>query len=595
MKLITYGFLVLSLLTTGCFKGHQEEALLTYHGILKDDVKTWDPASAYDEISVDLVPNVFETLYQYKYLSEEFQLEPLLATQMPVYSKDRLTVKIPIRHGIYFQDDPCFKATQGKGREVKAQDFIYGIKRLALPSLQSQGWWTVDGKIVGMSAFHKKLTNAKKEDRPKIFEEPIEGLKAIDDYTLQIKLTKPYPALAYILVMTFTSPVAREAIEAYADENGNVMDHPVGTGAFKLLSWERNHEIVLEKNPNYHEDHYPNQASPFFRSRGYLRDAGKKLPFLERLSFQVIKEDQPRWLNFMKGKVDSTLIPKDNFGQAITEDKKLRPELGVKGVQLMTESGVTIRYVTFNVADPILGANKLLRQALSSSIDREEWISVFTNNTGVKMGGLVPFGVADRPKTSTIKYDFDLKRAKELLAKAGYPDGKGLPVLRFDLRGASTTDRQIGEFFSNQFEQIGVKVEVIPNTFPAFLEKWKHGDLQISYGGWIMDYPDAENIYQLLYGSNKSPGPGDANFDSLEYNKLYEKMAVLSPGLARSRLIQKLDDIAQEECPLALGYYEARYDLAHPWVENYRPSLMLANKYKYFKVNKKVKEKALQN
>src|SRR4051794_13875631 len=148
----------------GCTKKEDESKLTVFHGFEKDDVKTWDPANAYDAVSSDLVPSIYETLYQYSYLKKTYKNEPLLATEMPHYSKDRLTVTIPIKQGVRFQDDPCFKATHGKGRELKAQDFIYGMKRLALPSLQSVGWWVLDGKLVGINEFHDRLLKATPEN-----------------------------------------------------------------------------------------------------------------------------------------------------------------------------------------------------------------------------------------------------------------------------------------------------------------------------------------------------------------------------------------------------------------------------------------------
>ena len=239
-------------LTLGCTqKKPQDENLAVFHGFEKDDVRTWDPANAYDSVSLDLLPSVMETLYQYSYLTDVYQIEPLLAAEMPRYSKDRLTVTIPIKKGIRFQDDPCFKQSQGKGREMTVKDLIYGMKRLALPSLDSRGWWVLDEKVVGINAFREKLQKANKKDIPKIMEEEVTGLKALDDYTLQIKLTKPYPQLPYILAMSFTAPIASEAVAYHADERGNLTDHPVGTGPFMLTRWEHNHAVILHRNPNF--------------------------------------------------------------------------------------------------------------------------------------------------------------------------------------------------------------------------------------------------------------------------------------------------------------------------------------------------------
>jgi ABC-type transport system substrate-binding protein len=593
----SFAFLALSLalFSTSCTKKDDEKNLQVYHAAEVDDIKTWDPAAAYDEISLEYVPVVFETLFQYVYLADTYKLEPLMAADMPKYSADRLTVTIRIKPDIHFQDDPCFTQTQGKGRLVKAQDFIYEFKRLALPVVGARGFWIFDGKIVGINAFQKKYSEATtKEDRAKVFEEPIEGIKALDDSTIQIKLTKPYPQLLYVLAMNFTSPVASEAVAAYADERGEMTDHAVGTGPFYLKSWERNKQVVLERNPTYHPDFYPTDGSAEIRKKGLLADAGKTLPFLDRIVMTVIHEVQPRWLNFMKGQIDKVKLYKDNFPQAIEKQVNLTPEMTAKGLHLDIMGGVEFYYVSFNTTDPTLGKNKYLRQALASAIDRDRWIETFTGGTGRKQVTALPPGVEGRPENSKIKYDFDLPRAKELLKKAGYPDGNGLPVLNFDLRGADSLNRQIGEFFTQQFAAIGVHINVIANTFPAFLEKLKNGNLQISYGGWTLDYPDAENVYQLLYGPNKAPGPNESGFDNPEMNRLYEQLAQLEPGPKRSELIKKADDILQEEVPWALGYYQSNYYLTQPWLQNYRGSMMIENHDKYLRVDRDLKKRYLE-
>jgi ABC-type transport system substrate-binding protein len=323
-----------------------------------------------------------------------------------------------------------------------------------------------------------------------------------------------------------------------------------------------------------------------------LADAGKPLPFLDKMIFDVLVEEQPRWLGFMSGKKDLIEIPKDNFAAAITNKVNLTPELQAKGTRLNIEIGVIFRYISFNVTDKVVN-NKYLRQALSMAIDREKWIDLFTNGTGKKMTMVFPPGIPDRPKAAQIKYDYNVEKAKELLKKAGYPEGKGLPPLNFDLRGADTKNRQLGDFLQGQWAAIGVKTNVIPNTFPAYLEKMKKGVLQVSYGGWSMDYPDVETDYQLLYGPNKSPGPNDSNYDNPEFNKMYEQMALMESGPKRAALVQKMEDIIQEDVPWAYGYFEATYMLSQPWLLNYRGAEIIANKYKYLRINRDVKKRYL--
>lgn len=579
---------------SGCLDSNKEDKhLLIYHGREQDDVKSFDPVNAYDEISLDLVPSIYETLYQYSYLYQTYKVSPLLAADLPQFSADHLTLTIPIKRGVKFQNDPCFKQTGGKGRELRAQDFIFAFKRHALPALQSEGWWIFDGKIVGINAFRDKIANAKKTEIPKLFEQSIEGFQALDDYTLQIKLIKPYPQLLYVLAMTFTSPVPHEAVETYGDEAGNITEHPVGTGPYVLRTWDRGRKVILDRNPNHHPEFYPTEGSTEYRKKGLFDDQGTTLPILDQLTFDIIKENQPAWLNFMKGHIDQMTIPKDYFTQVITNKVNLSPELASKGLRLEIDTGVSFYYVSFNMKDKVVGTNKFLRQALSSAVDREKWIELFTNGRGKKAVTSLPPGVADRPVNTHIKYDFNLPLAKELLKKAGFPGGSGLPVLSMDMRGADSLSRQLGEFFVQQFGAINVKLNVIYNTFPAFLEKMKQGNLQISYGGWTLDYPDAENVFQLLYGKNAAPGPNEANFDMQEMNKLYEQMAIMETGAKRGAIIARMDDILQEECPWALGYYHAKYELLQPWLINYRAGELIQNKYKYLRINKEIKKRYL--
>lgn len=570
----------------GCTQKDEDGSRSVLHVVMRDDAKSLDPANAYDSISLDIVPEIYDTLYQYDYFSETYRVVPLLAADYPKYSSDRLTLTIPLKRGVYFQDDPCFKESQGKGRELKAQDFVYAFKRHAVSAIQSQGWWIFDGKLVGINAFHDKIDKLLREEVKKALNEPVEGIKALDDYTIQIKLIKPYPQFLYILAMNFTSPVPHEAVEAYGDEKGNIHDHPVGTGPFLLKHWKRGHRLVLVRNLSHHAEFYSHEK--------FSTDSGKPLPFLDEIIFNLIKEPQPAWLSFMRGDLDIMGIPKDNFNQAMSQGLNLSPELKNKGIQLSIATGARFYYVSFNVRDKLLGSSKYLRQALSSAIDRNKWIEIFTNGRGKVMVNALPPGIADRPKTNQIKYDYNLERAKELLKKAGYPGGQGLPMIHFDMRGADSVNRQMGEFFTQQFAAIGVKLNVIYNTFPAYLEKIKRGNLQFSYGGWGLDYPDAENVYQLLYGPNQAPGPNEANFNHPEMNKLYEQMAVLESGPKRAALIQRMDDILQEECPWAMGYYHSEYDLIQPWVLHYRANGIIMNKYKYLRIDQETKKRYRQ-
>jgi ABC-type transport system substrate-binding protein len=567
---------------SGCTRSDPDEGKAVFHRIIGDDLKSLDPAAAYDEISLEILPNVMEALYQYDSGSGEYRVVPLLAADLPTYSKDRLTVRIPLKSGVRFQDDPAFPG--GKGRVLKASDVVFAVKRLADPRVDSQGAWIFEGKVRGFDAFEKKLRSAPKEKIAEIFEkEGIEGFRAVDDTTLEVKLVKRYPQLLHVLTMTFVAPVAPESIAKYGDEKGRVDDHPIGTGPFRLAGYDRGHEVVLDRNPNYRGDPLP---------KGSGIDSGKPMPFLDRIRFSIVKESQPAWLKFLNGEADFSKVPKDDFGQAFTPAMKLTPEMEKRNIGLTKIAGACFYFINFNVRDKIL-SNKSLRQAMSSAIDRQKWIELFTNNRGEKMTTVIPPGIVDRVKNPVLKYDYDLDRAKALMKKAGYPGGKGLPTITFDLRGADSVSRQMGEFFSDEFARIGVKMNVVYNTFPAFLEKQTKGQLQLSYGGWILDYPDVENGYQQLWANPRAPIPNNSMYENPKYDDLYEKMATMDPGPARAGVVKRMDDIVQEDVPWAFGFYRNDYVLVQPWVRHFRASFFTRDGYKYYGLDLDLKKKSL--
>ncbi len=555
-----------------------------YLTVSRDNIKSADPTNAYDEVTLDVLQQIYETPYQYNYFADETEVIPLLADGMPEVSKDKLTYTIRLKKGIRFQDDPCFKASGGKGRELKAQDLVYGWKRHADPATESQGFWIWEGKIVGIDEFAAKF--GKGRPAAEIMQDEVEGMKAIDDYTVQLKFKKPYPQLIYILTMTFTAPIPVEAITEYGK---GFPTHPVGTGPFRATQWQPTSEIVLVKNENYRDDFIPSsdKMGPKRRAQ-FASEAGKKIPLLDAIRFTVVKEEQPRWLGFLKGKYDQIKIPKDNFDAAIENLTQVKPELAKKGVTVSYEPSLIFWYASMNTEDPIM-KNKYLRQAIASSIDRDEWLKKFKNGRGSIQNEANPPAIVDRCG-KPYRWSYDLARAKELIKKAGYPDGKGLPTLKWDTRNGEMTDRQIAEFVGRALAQIGIKLEINVNTFPAYLDKMKRKNLQMSKGGWNMDYPDAENSLGLLYGPNKSPGPNEANFDNPEFNKIFEKMALMPPGPERRKLICQLEEIAQEEAPWAYGIFENEYRLINKWLKNYYTSEQIMNKYKYLDVDMAARE-----
>lgn len=571
--------IILSLfLLVSCTKQETDISKNTLKYPLSGEVSTLDPANSYDVISASVVYQCIEPLYQYHYLKRPYTLVPLLAEGMPKIEQNGLRYIIKIKKGIEYHPDPAFK---GKTRYVKAQDFITQIKRLAFIPNASNGWWLFDGKIKGINEFRDEV----KTDFQKFISTDVEGLRAPDDHTLIIDLAEPYPQMLVALAMSFTAPVPLEAVIAY---DNKLSDKIIGTGPFMLKKWSRMSGITLEKNPNYHTSYYPSQGDRLAHSRGLLKDAGKQIPFLDRIEFKIMKESQTRWLNFLAKKIHLLKnIPKDNYGDAVNAQGGLKKDLKKQGIQLQAFPTLTYWWLSFNMKDSIFAKNKNLRLAIAHAFDYDRHIELFTNNIGQKANSIYPPGIPGYDPSNILPFRYDLKKAKEYLAAAGYPEGKGLPEITFDVRGTSAHNRQQGEFLKAQLEKIGVRVKVITNTFPDFLKKAKTGELQFWQDGWAMDYPDAENVLQLLLKKNFVPGPNVTYYQNPKFERYFKELKFLPEGKRKWDLMKKMEEIVLEDLPWIMQYYARNYVLYHGDLRNFRHSDLIYNNMKYLKLDKR--------
>lgn len=579
-KIKTFGLLLVALsiaLSSSCTKKVETKDKVLNLAVTAE-VKGMDPIFANDRYSSNEVSRVYEGLFEYHYLKRPYQLVPNLAEQMPSVSADGLTYTIKVKPGVMFHDSEAFP--DGKGRELVAQDFVYSLKRLADPKLQGLGWWLLDGKVVGLNEWRDKFAELPAVD----YDEKVEGLQATDKYTLQFKLTKPFPQFLYSLAMPFTFVVPREAVEKYGSE---FLNYPVGTGPFILPRFTQSNKIEYVKNPNFRDKFYPTEAAQEFIDAGYLADAGKKLPLVDRIVINVMTESQPRWLNFQKGRVDYIDIPKDNFDAVVTPDKGLADELKLKGIDLMISPSLDVTYTAFN-HDMEIFRNKKLRQAMSLAFDREGSNKLFYNGTALVAHSPVPPGVAGYMSDFVNPYvTRDLEKAKKLLAEAGFPEGKGLPEFQYDCP-SSTVARQIGEYFKIQMAELGIKIRVVTNPWPELLRKITSRQAEIWGIAWGADYPDAENFLQLLYGPNKSPGANGSGYDNPEFNELYKKAAVLQDTPERTALYEQMVKLVAEETPWIFGYHRQSYTLRHGWLKNFVPSDFDAGQAQYLNIDKEM-------
>lgn len=546
-------------------------------------IEGFDPATSSSVSTALAMGKIYEGLLQYSYLTRPYQVEPLLAESMPEVSEDGLTYTFKIREDVFFQDDPCFP--DGKGRQLVAEDFVYAIKRVADAKLASSGYWAFNGRIVGLDAFREMSS----EPEPTDYDADVEGLRALDDRTLQIQLTGPYPQLLWILAMHYSFAVPREAVELYADD---FVNHPVGTGPFILNKWTRNYRLEFFRSPKWAEvgrvELYPSEGTDADRAAGRLNDAGKQLPFLDRIVQYVVDDPATQWMMFLSGHFSVSGISRDNWDVVITPSKGLVNDLEKQKVDLISTPTMELRYIGFNMDDPVVGKNKKLRQALSCAYDPQVMVTYY-NDRVAPIYGPVPEPLAGF-KPETTAYSYNPEKAKQLLAEAGYPDGIDPETgrrleLTIEIGSAGSDVRQSIDLLIDMFDQAGIVLNASYNNWPAFLEKMDRRQAQLFTLGWVADYPDPENFLQLFYSDNVSPGPNHANYMNPAFDSLYDQVRTLLPGEKKDRLCGEMADIVIEDCPWIFMYQPMSYALVHNWLNNYKAHSFPYGMTKYRRVD----------
>lgn len=627
--------------------------------------KHLDPARSYSEEEARYIAQIYEPLLQYHYLKHPFTLEALTAAQLPevVYLDSKLAplpegtpqeriafseYDIQLRHGIVFQPHPAFaKGPDGHlryhdlnaaqlqsiqtladfaetgSRELNAEDYRYAIMRLVHPQLHSPIADLMQEHIVGLKSLAQQLDRDYRAETKKpafldLRAYALEGVRVIDPWHFKIRLVGKYPQFRYWLAMTFFAPVPWEADHFYRQpgllaKNISMDWYPVGTGPYMLVDNNPNRRIIMTRNPNYHDDFYPTEGTEADNKAGLLRDAGKKLPFIDTVVCILEKETIPYWNKFLQGYFDASGLASDNFDQAVSFAGQGGPELTedmkAKGIRLETDVEASIFFMGFNMLDPVVGgyseAQSKLRRAIAIAVDYDEFINIFANGRGITAQGLLPPGIFgyQEGEAGHNPYVFDwvdgaprrksLDEAKRLLAEAGYPDGvdnkTGKPlVLYYDVTAAGADSKSSLNWYRKQFAKLGIQLVLRTTDYNQFQQKIAAGNTQLFTWGWNADYPDPENFFFLLHGPNAkvvSGGENSANYQNADYDKLFGHMSTMEDGPERQAIIKQMLDILRHDSPWLFGYHPMKFALYHDWYRNLSNNLMARNRIKYERID----------
>lgn len=535
-----------------------------------------DPAQVIDSYSRNVIAHLFDAPLQYDYYARPARLRPNTAIALPGISSDFRTFTFSLRRGIVFHDDPAFN---GQSRELVAEDYLYSIKRFFDPRWKSPSLFNFQNSLIlGADALRARALKGGRFD----YDTPIEGLRALDRYTFQVRLAEAHPRFVALLADSgLSGAVAREVVDKYGDR---IHAHPVGTGPFRLGEWRRSSRIVLERNPTFREERFdfeaPADAPDVARSIAPLR--GRRLPLLDRVEISVIEESQPRWLTFVNGELDRLLVPSDMTRFAAPGGKP-SAYLARRGISAQFTPMATVTLQYFNMEHPVVGGytpdKVALRRAVALGFDGEQYVNNVFGGSAIRAQSSIAPG--------TFGYDRDLRtpmsefsptRAKALLDTFGYldrngdgfreqPDGAELTL---EMASTSTQrDRAANELFQRDMRRIGIRTRFRIAPWPELNKMSMAGKLMMWGYSWVLTEPDSDMLLGVGYTPNRET-LNDARFSLPAYDRLYLRQRRLPDGPQRAAAMQECSRMLIAYMPYMFLLHRIYIDLAQPWLRGYQ-------------------------
>ena len=494
------GFIFFMLLLLGCQEQSEIDSKTVFRYNEYRNITSLDPAFARNPQNIWPINQLFNGLVQ---LDKNLKVQPEIAENWKI-SNDGLTYRFSLKEDIYFHNSPLFGSEDT--RNVKASDFVYSFDRLTDPQVASPGSWVM---------------------------QQVKSYRAIDDYTLEIKLKNPFPGFLGLLSMRYCAVVPHEVVEYYGS---SFRSNPIGTGPFYFKRWEEDVKLVLRKNNRYFEKD----------------SSGNALPYLEAIAVEFIPDIQSEFMLFLQGKLDFINSLDSSYkDELLTPKGKLQPKYQKK-IQLQYGPYLNTEYIGFYLdhPNPALHAPEI-REAMNIGFDRKLMIAYLRNNIGSPAKkGIIPAGL---PGTSENDYIYDPQKAKELVTT--YTELNGSPP-----QLTLTTDSNyidLCEYLQREMQKIGIqlKVEVLPTA--SLRQAKSAGKLELFRASWIADYPDAENYLSLFYSKNHSPnGPNYTHYQNPQFDTLYKESLSISDEKIRTTYYQKMDALAMQHHPLIPLYYD---------------------------------------
>jgi ABC-type transport system substrate-binding protein len=550
---------------------------------------SFDPIRVSDVYSNIANSGMFDTPLRFDPLARPLKLVPNTTVALPEISADYTTFTFRLKPGIYFAPHEVFG---GKKRELVAEDYIYSLKRILDPALSATQLGELEDSVIGAK---EAIAEARKTGRFN-YDKAIEGLKALDRYTFQVRLDKPKPIFIYAFTdCRISCAVAREVVERYGLDVGS---HPVGTGPYRLVDWRRSSFMRFEANPNFREEYYDASPEPDDAAGQAIlsRMKGKRLPQIHRFDVAVIEERQPRWLSFLSNEFDLIWILPEDFATTALPNKQLAPNLKKLGMQYEITPALDIRFLYFNMDDPQIGGytpEKIaLRRAISLGYKADDEINIVLKGMAIPAFNPYSPGVAGYdPNFRSSMGEYNPSRAKALLDMYGYldRDGDGYREMPdgspFVLKTNSTPterDKQIDEVWIRSMNAIGIKMDVRKAKWPDLLKESNAGKLMVWFLGGSASTPDANTWLQTFYGPNEGFKGNRSRFKNKEYDALFERAETMPDSPERTKIYQAMTKILATYAPQRVNAHRLLADAWYPYVVGFRRPLVQSQNWWMF-------------
>ena len=549
--------------------------------VASPDIDTLDPQQFSDDPSFQVLMAIYEPLYEWDYLASPPKLSPLTASSPLAISDDGRTWTAHLKAGIFFTDDPAFK---GKPRELVAEDYVHSYKRWLDPNLRRGGSPITTDLIVGMRSVVDTARKSGKFD----YDARVEGLRALDRYTLELKLVEPnYPIIRDLF--GFVGAVAREVVEA---AGGDIRTRAVGTGPFRLREWKRGSRIVLDANPAYRRVHFPESGDP--AQAGLVRSMqGKILPQIAVVEVNIIDEDLPRMLQFEQGGLDYIGI-RGEVANRLLADGALKPEYARRGIVRRVFPEPFLFSFYFNVADPVIGGLSseriALRRAIAAALDVETLVKVVYAGYALPANQIVPPGVGGHDATLPAKPLYDPATAKALLDRFGYakgadgyrntPDGKPLTVT-LTLRSGPVS-REIQTLTKRDLDAVGIRTDYRLTPFQDAIKELERGQFQMYFGGFGGSPSGWPELFQLY--SKQPQRVNVSQFKLDEYDRAADAFLRSASDAGQVAAARKMTELARTYMPEMPAIFRLQNDFVQPWLLGFSPQVF-STYWKYLDID----------